>query len=109
MRPARPSFLASSTHSRGGLVISKSKKQQSAPAMAQAALDPDPPPMTSGEPPRLLSAKQVIDRTGLTYVTIWSRMKAGTFPRAREISPKKLGWLESELNDWIANLPLRRL
>ena len=100
------------------------KKKQSAAAKARATFDPDPPPLTDDvlleriralvekarpPPKRLLSAKDVMERTGLTYPTIWARMQAGTFPRAREISNNKLGWIEEEIDEFIDNLPVRKL
>jgi prophage regulatory protein len=57
---------------------------------------------------RLLSKPEVIDRTGVTFPTIWKWMREGKFPRARELGGKSC-WLESEVNDWIAKLPVRKL
>jgi len=58
--------------------------------------------------PRLLSKREVLARVGLTYVTLWKWMRSGKFPRAREVGGK-IAWLESEINTWIANLPVKRL
>jgi predicted DNA-binding transcriptional regulator AlpA len=57
---------------------------------------------------RLLSKPEVLDRTGVTYPTIWAWMRDGTFPRSRVLGGKSC-WLESEINDWITNLPVRKL
>jgi predicted DNA-binding transcriptional regulator AlpA len=57
---------------------------------------------------RLLNRRQLLDKTGLSYVKIWQMTQAGAFPRARVIDSRSL-WIESEIDEWIANLPRRRL
>jgi predicted DNA-binding transcriptional regulator AlpA len=61
---------------------------------------------TGGE--RLLSKRQVLDRVGASYPTVWHWMTVGRFPRSRTVGGKVM-WLESEVNRWIADLPLSRL
>ena len=41
------------------------------------------------------------------FPTIWKLMQLGSFPRARIIGGKS-AWIESEISDFIATLPLRR-
>ena len=55
------------------------------------------------------SKKQVLDRVGVSFPTIWRRMLAGKFPRARTIGDLKSVWLESEVEAWINALPMRHL
>jgi prophage regulatory protein len=57
---------------------------------------------------RLISKPEVLDRVGVTYPTIWTWMREGKFPRSREIGGK-VAWIESEVEEWIAALPVRRL
>jgi predicted DNA-binding transcriptional regulator AlpA len=57
--------------------------------------------------PRLLSKAQVLQRVPFTYPTLWSWMRKGLFPRARQVGGKTC-WLESEINGWITAQPLRR-
>jgi predicted DNA-binding transcriptional regulator AlpA len=57
---------------------------------------------------RLLSKPEVLDRIGVTYVTLWSWMQQGKFPRSRQLGGKS-AWLETEIEDWISSLPTRRL
>ena len=59
-------------------------------------------------PPRLLSKREVLDRVGLTYPTLWAWMRAGNFPRSRELGGR-VAWLESEIEVWMNALPIRRL
>jgi prophage regulatory protein len=57
---------------------------------------------------RLLDRKELLAKVNLTYPTIWKMMREGTFPHSRAIGGKVV-WIESEVDDWIARLPLRRL
>jgi prophage regulatory protein len=57
---------------------------------------------------KLISKAEVLDRVGVTYVTIWKWMRTGAFPRARILGGKSC-WVESEIDDWIEALPIRRL
>lgn len=50
----------------------------------------------------ILRRKEVQDRTGLACSTIYDRIKAGTFPRPVSLGAKAVGWLESEINGWLA-------
>jgi prophage regulatory protein len=53
---------------------------------------------------RLLSKPEIVDRTNLSYPTIWQKMRAGTFPRSRIVGGKVM-WLESEFDSWVKDLP----
>jgi prophage regulatory protein len=59
-------------------------------------------------PIRVISKPEVIDRVGVSYPTIWQWMRDGKFPRSRKMGGHTC-WLESEIDTWIMNLPLRRL
>ncbi|MGE0038018.1 MAG: helix-turn-helix transcriptional regulator [Xanthobacteraceae bacterium] len=59
-------------------------------------------------PPRLLDKRSVLAITGTSYPTLWSWMRAGTFPRSREVGGRSM-WLSSEIDAWIAALPVRKL
>ena len=45
---------------------------------------------------------QVIDRTGLSRSTIYLRLEQGRFPKSIQLGGRAVGWLESEIDDWIA-------
>jgi predicted DNA-binding transcriptional regulator AlpA len=62
----------------------------------------------SQAPPRLLDRHDIVELTGASYPTIWSWMRAGTFPRGR-ICGGKSKWLASEVEAWMRSLPVRRL
>ncbi len=50
----------------------------------------------------ILRRKQVEARTRLARSTIYHHIKAGTFPRSIPLGPRAVGWLESDVNNWIA-------
>ena len=55
-----------------------------------------------------MSRREILALTGLTYPTVWKMMRAGTFPRARIVGGKSM-WLRTEIDTWMAALPLRKL
>tara|TARA_R110001599_G_scaffold86669_1_gene232173 strand:+ start:4407 stop:4577 length:171 start_codon:yes stop_codon:yes gene_type:complete len=44
---------------------------------------------------------EVIDKTGYKRASIYSFMKNGTFPQARRIGPRAVGWDSLEVEAWI--------
>ena len=61
----------------------------------------------SPQPPRFVFKPEVLDRVGVSYVTIWQWMRTGTFPASREVGGK-VAWLESEIDEWMVTRPLRK-
>jgi prophage regulatory protein len=58
----------------------------------------------------LLSKPEMLDRVGISYVQVWRLMRRNQFPRSLLVgSDRTVAWVESEIDDWIANLPRRRL
>jgi prophage regulatory protein len=57
---------------------------------------------------RLLFKPEVIERTGLSFPTIWGLMRKGEFPRSRIVGGRS-AWLSSEIDAWIRRLPVRKL
>jgi predicted DNA-binding transcriptional regulator AlpA len=61
---------------------------------------------------RLLKKRDVLRLTGVSYPTLWAWMCAGKFPRARIVGKGRKGrshWRSDEVEQWLANLPVRRL
>jgi predicted DNA-binding transcriptional regulator AlpA len=58
--------------------------------------------------PKLLSKREIVAITGVTYPTIWAWMRDGKFPRPRVLGGKSC-WPSAEIESWIAALPVRRL
>lgn len=50
----------------------------------------------------ILRRKQVEMRTGLSRSTIYQRVTLGTFPSPIRLGPKAVGWIEAEIEAWIA-------
>jgi predicted DNA-binding transcriptional regulator AlpA len=57
---------------------------------------------------RLLSKREVLAIVGVSYPTVWSWMRHGKFPRSRVVGGKSM-WLSTEVEAWLAALPVRRL
>ena len=53
--------------------------------------------------PRMLRLKQVEDRVGFKKSKLYDDMEKGLFPQSVPLGPRAIGWLESEINDWIAD------
>lgn len=52
-------------------------------------------------PGRVLQLPEVVDRTGLSRNTIYVRLDQGRFPRPVSLGTRSVGWLESEVDEWI--------
>lgn len=59
-------------------------------------------------PPRLLDKAQVCAIANVTFPTVWAWMRAGSFPRSRVVGGKSM-WLSTEVDAWMAALPVRPL
>ena len=51
---------------------------------------------------RILRLSEVKERTGLSRSTIYLAISKGGFPQAVNLSIRCVGWLESEVDAWIA-------
>ena len=49
----------------------------------------------------ILRRKQVEVRTGLSRSTIYLRISKGIFPKPISLGARAVGWLESEVEDWL--------
>ena len=52
-------------------------------------------------PPRILLMPLLQQKVGLCKASIYNRIKDGTFPRPISLGGKSVGWLESEIDQWI--------
>ena len=50
----------------------------------------------------ILRLPQTIEKTGLSRSTIYALLSRGEFVTKIKLSPRTIGFLESELNDWLA-------
>ena len=49
----------------------------------------------------ILRLPNVKSRTGLSRSTIYLRVKAGTFPAPISLGTRAVGWIESEIQQWL--------
>lgn len=52
---------------------------------------------------RLLRLPEVQTRTGYKRASIYAKMKDGTFPKCIHLGERSVGWLESEIEQWITD------
>jgi prophage regulatory protein len=57
---------------------------------------------TNQEKLTILRRNRVEDRTGLSRSTIYLRIQEGTFPRPISLGAQAVGWLEHEIEAWLA-------
>ena len=50
----------------------------------------------------ILRLKEVKSRTGLCRSSIYDRISKGTFPRQICLGGRAVGWIESELDNWLS-------
>lgn len=60
------------------------------------------------QPLRALRLQEVERRTGLTRPTIYRRAKDGTFPKPIRLGGNSSGWIESEIEAWLADRVAQR-
>ena len=65
-----------------------------------------PAAQVESAPVRLLSKAETCDKVGKTFPTVWLWMRQGKFPQARDLGGRP-AWVESEIDAWIAALPVR--
>lgn len=51
---------------------------------------------------RVLRLRDVEERTGLKRASIYRRGNAGTFPKPIRLGANSSGWIESEVEQWLA-------
>ena len=57
---------------------------------------------TNQEKLTILRRKQVEKRTGLSRSTIYLRIQEGAFPRPIKLGARAVGWVENEIEAWLA-------
>ena len=54
------------------------------------------------KPLSILRRREVQARTGLSRSTIYHRVSQGTFPKPVQLGSRAVGWIESEIEDWLS-------
>lgn len=58
--------------------------------------------MAAHFPIRILRRTEVEACTGLSRSTIYDGIATGSFPKPIPLGPRAVGWVESEIQDWLA-------
>ena len=53
----------------------------------------------------ILSTREVIKITNLSRVSLWRYERHGLFPKRLRLGPNRVGWLQSEIEDWLRSRP----
>jgi len=64
--------------------------------------------LTRGDKMRLIRISEVIDMTGLSRSCIYRYINEERFPMSVSLSPRSVAWVESEIQQWIAERVERR-
>lgn len=57
---------------------------------------------------RLLRTDQVLEKLGVSRATLYRLEAAGELPPRRRITANAVGWIEAEIDEFIASLPTLR-
>lgn len=50
---------------------------------------------------RMIKPSEIEGVTGMSLTTIWRREREGTFPKRKQLSIRRVGWLSSEVEEWL--------
>ena len=50
---------------------------------------------------KILRLKDVLETTGLARATVYKMMTDSSFPKSIALGERSVGWLESEVQEWI--------
>jgi prophage regulatory protein len=50
---------------------------------------------------KIIRLPEVKNKTGLSRSSIYLRMSQGEFPRSISLGARAIGWLESDVNEWL--------
>lgn len=53
------------------------------------------------KPKRIIRLPETEQRTGLKKSTIYERVATGDFPRPISLGSRAVGWIESDIEEWI--------
>ena len=54
---------------------------------------------------RILNSNEVVKKIGWSKVTVWRMERAGLFPKRINLSERRVGWVKSEIEDWLDSRP----
>ncbi|RWD14162.1 MAG: AlpA family phage regulatory protein [Mesorhizobium sp.] len=50
---------------------------------------------------QIIPIKEVCRRVGISRTTVWQLIRDGKFPRLVQLTPKRKGFVDSEIDAWI--------
>jgi prophage regulatory protein len=50
---------------------------------------------------KFIRRRQLTEKTGLSYPTLWRKERSGDFPRRRRLGPNSVAWIETEVDEWM--------
>ena len=53
-----------------------------------------------------MTTEEVREAVGLSRTSIWRLEREGKFPKRRQVSAQRVGWITSEIMDWVEATPL---
>ncbi len=54
---------------------------------------------------KILKPHEVVRKIGLSRVSVWRLERDGKFPARVKLSCNRVGWIESEIEEWIKQRP----
>jgi prophage regulatory protein len=55
---------------------------------------------------KIIREPEMLRLVGLSRTTLWRREQAGDFPKRRQLSNRSVGWVMSEVMEWISTRPI---
>ena len=56
-----------------------------------------------------LRQKAVLSKIAVSQATLWRMVRSGSFPAPIRLSTNSVGWLETEIDEWIAKRMANRV
>lgn len=54
---------------------------------------------------QIIRPKELAELLSVSQVTLWRMEKRGELPKRKQISSRAVGWLESDIKEWLENRP----
>lgn len=58
---------------------------------------------------KILTIKNVCEITSISRATIYRLISAGEFPAKVQLSPRRVGWREADIQNWLSSLSRVRI
>lgn len=52
---------------------------------------------------KIIRAKELAERLSISRVTVWRWARSGLLPAKRKLGPHVSGWLDSDIDAWLAS------